>query len=136
MILKQIKLSKQERDRLIRIKAKTGIKNWNVICRWALCVSLSDESVPFGPEIPSDSSVEMSWSTFGGDYQEIYETIFLQRCREDKIEETPDAIAKYFRLHLNRGINYLASKNGPKDANDLLSLIVRKGDGVNDADVS
>ncbi|MBR3379967.1 MAG: DNA sulfur modification protein DndE [Bacillus sp. (in: Bacteria)] len=123
MILKQIKLSRQERDRLIRIKAKIGFKNWNSICRWALCVSLADETVPFGPDIPSDSNVEMSWGTFGGEYQEIYDAVFRERCRKDEIEDTPEAIGKYFRLHLNRGINYLASKNGPKDINALLGMI-------------
>lgn len=126
MILKQIKLSKPERDKLIRIKAKTGIKNWNIICRWALCVSLSDTSVPFGPEIPSDSNIEMSWATFGGEHQEIYDAVFRQRCAMDGIDNDPDAIAKYFRLHLNRGINYLSSKNGPKDANAFLSLVLRE----------
>ena len=36
MIVKHFKLSQPEKDRLIRIKAKTGIQNWNVLCRWAL----------------------------------------------------------------------------------------------------
>lgn len=123
MIAKNLKLSSQERDRLIRIKAKTGLKNWNVICRWALTVSLADPTIPYGPEIPSDSSVEMSWSTFGGEYADLYELLFLQRCRQDKIEDTPEAIYHYFRLHLNRGINFLASKNGPKDVTGLLKMI-------------
>ena len=123
MMMKQIRLSAQERDRLIRVKSKTGLKNWNVICRWALCVSLADNTVPYGPEIPSDSNVEMSWQTFGGEYSEIYEALFLERCRRDQIENTPEKIQHYFRLHLNRGINYLASKNGPKDLFGVLRLI-------------
>lgn len=123
MITKQLKLSAQERDRLIRIKVKTGIKNWNVICRWALCVSLADPTIPYGPEIPSDSNVEMSWQTFGGDYCDLYEHLFLERCRKDQIEDTPEAVLHYFRLHLNRGINFLASKNGPKDLFGWLNLI-------------
>lgn len=32
MIVKHFKLSQPEKDRLIRIKAKTGIQNWNVLC--------------------------------------------------------------------------------------------------------
>ena len=70
MIMRQIKLSKKEKEKLIRIKAKTGIGAWNVLSRWALCVSLADPSIPFGPDVPSDSNVEMSWSTFGGEYQD------------------------------------------------------------------
>ena len=48
MIVKHFKLSQPEKDRLIRIKAKTGIQNWNVLCRWALCWSLAEPSIPGG----------------------------------------------------------------------------------------
>ena len=37
MIVKHFKLSQPEKDRLIRIKAKTGIQNWNV-CAAGRCV--------------------------------------------------------------------------------------------------
>lgn len=123
MIIKQIKLSQREKDRLVRLKARTGITGWNVLCRWALCVSLADPSVPFGPDVPSDSNVEISWATFCGDYQEIYDAIFLQRCKTDGIEDSPAEIAKYFRLHLQRGINTLSAKTGPKSLLELASLV-------------
>ena len=122
MIVKQLKLSQAEKEKLIRIKAKTGIAGWNVLCRWALCASLSDTAVPFGPEVPSDSNVEMSWQTFGGEYQEIYDAVMRERCRIDGIEDDPVQIARYFRLHLQRGINALSSKNGPKNADELLTM--------------
>ena len=40
MIIKQIKLSNAAKDKLSRLKGKTGIQNWNVLCRWAFCFSL------------------------------------------------------------------------------------------------
>ena len=122
MIVKQVKLSQPEKEKLIRIKAKTGVSGWNVLCRWALCASLSDPVVPFGPEVPSDSNVEMSWQTFGGEYQEIYDAVMRERCRMDGIEDDPVQIARYFRLHLQRGINALSSKTGPKNADELLIM--------------
>ena len=121
--MKQSKFSKKENEKLIRIKAKTGIEGWNDIARWALCVSLADPSIPFGPDVPSDSNVEMSWSTFGGEYQEVYDAVFRERCRLDDIDTDPQSIAKYFRLHLQRGINALSARTGPKDIADLLSLV-------------
>lgn len=124
MIIKQIRLSQQEKERLIRLKAKTGISQWNILCRWALCLSLANPTIPTGPEIPSDSNVEMSWLTFSGEYHEIYDAIFSQRCIEDGYNTDQPTIAKYFRLHLNRGINHLASKNGPKNSQELLGLIL------------
>jgi DNA sulfur modification protein DndE len=35
MIIKQVRLSQQAKDQLARLKGKTGIKNWNILCRWA-----------------------------------------------------------------------------------------------------
>ncbi len=34
MFLKQFKISQQEKEKLIRVKSRTGIQNWNVLCRW------------------------------------------------------------------------------------------------------
>ena len=123
MIIKQIRLSQKEKEKLIRIKAKTGIEAWNVICRWAFCLSIADKSVPFGPDVPSDSNVEMSWSTFGGEYQELYDAVFRERCIEDGIKNDPVQIAKHFRLHLQRGINALAAKTGPRTVSEILQLL-------------
>lgn len=124
MIVKQIKLSQQEKDKLIRIKAKTGITQWNVLCRWALCWSLNDPSLPSGPDIASDSNVEMSWLTFGGESHEIYDALLRQRCIEDNLGTDAATLAHYFRLHLNRGINYLSSKNGVSSCEKLLELVL------------
>ena len=33
MIIKHFKLSQPEKERLIRMKARTGIQNWNILCR-------------------------------------------------------------------------------------------------------
>jgi len=126
MIIKQIHLSQKEKDRLIRLKAKTGITQWNVLCRWAFCYSLMNPTIPYGPPIPSDSNVEMAWQTFGGDCHELYEALLLQRCEEDGIGTDPASVAHYFRLHLNRGINYLSSKKGPKNKEELLNLVNMK----------
>lgn len=111
MIVKHFKLSQPEKDRLIRIKAKTGIQNWNVLCRWALCWSLAEPSIPGGVDPLSDSNVEMDWSTFAGEYSEIYEAIIRQRCVNDSLGDDEKTLAKYFRLHLNRGINHYSTRD-------------------------
>ena len=33
MIVKQIRLSTAAKEKLARLKGKTGIQNWNVLCR-------------------------------------------------------------------------------------------------------
>lgn len=123
MIVKQIRLSNQAKDKLSRLKGKTGIQNWNILCRWALCFSLSEKTIPAEDELPQDSNLEMSWLTFAGENYEIYEAIVKMRCENDGLPTDDETVAKYFRLHLNRGISYLAGTNVIKSIEDLLQLV-------------
>lgn len=120
MIIKQIKLSNAAKDKLSRLKGKTGIQNWNVLCRWAFCFSLKEGTIPTDIEINSDSNVEMSWLTFAGEYHELYEALIKEWCINNDLGTDNDTIAKYFKLHLERGIGYLSGTNFVKDIKDLL----------------
>lgn len=120
MIIKQIKLSNAAKDKLSRLKGKTGIQNWNVLCRWAFCFSLKEGTIPTDIEINSDSNVEMSWLTFAGEYHELYEALIKEWCIENDLGSDNDTITKYFKLHLERGIGYLSGTNFVKDIKDLL----------------
>ncbi|QEG39335.1 DNA sulfur modification protein DndE [Roseimaritima ulvae] len=122
MFVKQIRLSSQARDQLIRLKTRTGIQNWNVLCRWALCVSLKEPTPPTPVEIPADSNVEMTWETFGGDNYELYAALVRERCVKDGLEPEDEVAATQFRLHLHRGISYLATPNKIKNIGDLVAL--------------
>jgi DNA sulfur modification protein DndE len=124
MIVRQVRLSSQAKAQLARLKFKSGIMNWNVLCRWALCLSLKEPSIPPDIEIPTDSNVEMSWYTFGGEYEEVYDVLVRQRCIDDRLGTDPETLAKYFKLHLHRGIAYLATKDFINSANDLLRLAI------------
>ena len=130
MIAKHFKLSQPEKDRLIRIKARTGIQNWNVLCRWAFCWSLSQPTVPGGLVPASDSNVEITWQTFGGDCDEIYEAVLRQRCLRDGLGDSPEVLTKYFRLHLNRGINYFSMPGEKKSKEKFLLEVVEKNDSL------
>ena len=123
MICKQFKLSQPEKEKLIRIISRTGIQNWNILCRWALCWSLKEESIPGGVDPQSDSNVEMSWITFAGEYHEIYEAIIRQRCINDGLGDSPETLLKYFRLHLNRGINHYSSRDVLRNIQNLLDSL-------------
>lgn len=121
MIIKQIKLSNAAKDKLARLKGKTGIQNWNVLCRWAFCFSLKEGTIPTDVEINSDSNVEMSWLTFAGEYHELYEALIKEWCIQNNLGLDNDTLAKYFKLHLERGIGYLNATNFVKDIKDLLN---------------
>ncbi len=115
MLIEHIRVSKQGREQLIRLKRYTGIEHWNVLCRWAFCRSLAEPSVPPPAKIPADSNVEMSWRVFGGRYHELYTALLKERCLGDGIPLEEDLLAQQFRLHLHRGIAYLASDRTIRD---------------------
>ena len=124
MIIKQIKLTNVSKDRLGRLKGKTGIKNWNVLCRWALCYSLSENTMPTDIPIVADSNVEMSWYTFGGEYSDIYDALMIAWCKRMGLPTDEETLAKYFKLHIERGISYLSGTNFIKNLDDLLGLVI------------
>ena len=124
MIIKQIKLSNQAKEKLSRLKGKTGIKNWNVLCRWALCYSLGEGTMPTDIPINTDSNVEMSWFTFAGEYSELYEALVKEWCISKGLPTDDETIAKYFKLHLERGIGYLSGTNFIRNLDDLLNLAI------------
>lgn len=125
MIVKQVRLSQQAKDQLSRLKGKTGIRNWNILCRWALCYSLSEKTIPTDVQLPADSNLEMSWFTFGGEYHELYEAAIKAWCISMGLTPDDATVAKYFRLNLERGIAHLCGTGFIKNIDDLLMLAVK-----------
>ncbi len=123
MPLEHIHLSQQAKDQLTKIKRGTGIQNWNTLCRWAFCLSLSEPGVPAPTKIPADSSVDMTWKVFGGSFSDIYLALLKERCRRDQLETNDDVLAAQFRLHLHRGIGYLAADKNLKSIQALLKSL-------------
>ena len=52
----------------------------------------------------------------------MYDAIMIEWCREKEIEANEENLAKYFKLHLERGISYLTGTNFIKSLDDLLKL--------------
>jgi DNA sulfur modification protein DndE len=121
--MKQIRLSSQAKEQLIRLKTRTGISQWNILCRWAFCVSLSESTPPTPIEVPADSNVEMSWPVFGGDFHELYMAVLKARCVRDGLGTDSETLSRQFRLHLHRGISYLATPNKIRGIGDLVGLV-------------
>jgi|ERR1043166_7272775 DNA sulfur modification protein DndE len=107
--LEHIRLSQQAKEQLTKLKRLTGIEHWNVICRWALCTSLAEPTIPAATKIPADSNLEMTWRVFAGSYQDVLMCLLMERCHRDLLGTTPNVLATQFRLHLHRGIGYLAA---------------------------
>jgi len=119
MALEHIKLSEKAKDQLVKLKRVTGIPHWNILCRWSFCTSLAEPTIPSPTKIPADSSVEMTWKVFGGSYEEVYLALLRQRCEHDGLGTSDDVLSTQFRLHLHRGIGYLAAEKRLKTIADL-----------------
>ena len=124
-IVDVVRVDERCKNHLATLKRRTGIKNWNVLCRWALCASLAEPSIPADQEIGALSNVEMSWSTFGGPAADIYAAILRARCDTDGIPQDPEDVAEQFRLHLHRGITYLVGNEDTKTLSGLIALAVK-----------
>jgi DNA sulfur modification protein DndE len=108
MSLEIVRVSQQGKEQLIKLKRLTGIKNWNTLCRWALCASLRDDTRPLIREINTDSNIEMTWRTFGGASGDAYLALLRHRCHLDRLEPTVENLTLTLNAHLHRGIGYLA----------------------------
>lgn len=130
MAIEHIHLSQQAKDQLVRLKRVTGLTTWNTLCRWALCASLAEAGAPPPKKIPADSNVEMSWRVFAGTDGDVYLTVLRERCIRDGLPTDPDSLAEQFRLHLHRGIAYLAANKRTTGIDDFVALALERHHGA------
>lgn len=123
MKIRHFKLSGQAKEQLIRLKTRTGIEHWNTLCRWGFGLSLREETPPTPIEVPADSNVEMSWQVFGGEHAELYLALLIERMVKDKIDLNEKELSRQFRLHLHRGIGYLATPGYVQSICDLVEIV-------------
>lgn len=120
--VERVRISQAAKDQLIKLKRVTKIDQWNILCRWALCRSLAEPTPPSPIAIPADSNVEMTWQVFGGTISDLLIVALKQRCQCDNFTPDKETLATQFRLHLHRGIGYLAADPNLKGIENLLSL--------------
>jgi DNA sulfur modification protein DndE len=120
-MIENVRISEKAKFQLITLKRRTGIQNWNVLCRWALCLSLREPTPPPFENINADSSVEMTWRTFTGGLENLYMALLISNAKKDGISLEKAELNNYFKLHLHRGISYLNSSD-TEELNKLLSL--------------
>lgn len=120
--VERIRLSQTAKEQLTKLKRITKIDNWNILCRWALCRSLAESTIPSPVPIPADSNVEMTWQVFGGEMGDFFTLALKQRCHNDNLGTDEETLATQFRLHLHRGISYLAGDQNLKQIEDFIAL--------------
>ncbi len=119
--IETVKTTQNAKNILGRLKFYTGIQNWNIICRWAFCLSLKQESAPRVIDEKLDG-VEMTYETFAGKHSNIYLTLLINSLKKHKLEIHQLNLNKYLRAHINRGISILYNLK-MKSISDMIGLI-------------
>jgi DNA sulfur modification protein DndE len=117
-----VRVNELAKRHLSTLKRRTGIKNWNVLCRWALCISLADPARPPVTDRGDWSNVEMSWATFAGPQAGLYSALVWARCDQDGLELNLEIVAEQFRLHLHRGLMNLVSREETRTLAGFVNL--------------
>ena len=124
MSLESVRLNAKARNQLISIKRKTRIENWNILCRWAFCVSLLRPEPPSDTLLGGEAAVEMTWKTFGGEYSDVYLGLLKLRCLDEGLPLDEETLSKQLRKHLHRGIGQIAGKKDLASIEDLIHLAI------------
>jgi DNA sulfur modification protein DndE len=116
--IQNIRVSQKGKEALQRLKNRTGIENWNVLCRWAICTSLAMDAAPKPWTPQEESNIEMDWKTFAGEQSTVLTALIYQSAEKHK-EISIDGHGSFFRAHLERGIS---SIQNVKCISDLIKL--------------
>ena len=115
-----LRTSANVRNSLTRIKTITGIPNWNIICRWAFCLSLKQTSLPREVDEKLDG-IEIDYDTLVGKNKSIYTQLLINNLISHKVEIDKKNLTKYLYAHVNRGVNIIYT-NKLKNISGLFKL--------------
>ena len=116
-----LRTSSNVKSSLTRIKTITGISNWNIICRWAFCLSIKQTSLPREVEEKLDG-VEIDYDTLVGKNKSIYTQLLINNLVTHNVAVDKKNLTKYLYAHVNRGVNIIYT-NKLKDISGLFKLI-------------
>ena len=102
------------------LKRRTKIPTWNILCRWAFCVSIAEPTPPHAMRSESENPIEMTWKTFAGAHEGLYMALLRYRCHIDDLDVDEETLQTQLRLHIHRGISYLAGDKTMQSVQDLL----------------
>jgi DNA sulfur modification protein DndE len=110
-MIERVKISAAAKQQLITLKRKTGIEHYNVICRHALILSLSNPATAPTENIQFANGLEIDWNVLAGDSADTYLNLLIIRTLIDDGQCTPLQVRQTLTSHLHRGLSYLASQH-------------------------
>jgi DNA sulfur modification protein DndE len=118
MSFNKIRVSANVTKILSIIKGRTGLTP-NIICRMALCLSISDPALP-SMKITDSLGQEFNRYTLLGEMDSFFISILKERLVKDRLDPEKELINQ-FRAHLERGVVMTYARI--KDLTDIYDLI-------------
>ena len=119
--IETMRTSTNTKNILVRLKTITGISNWNILCRWALCFSIKQKNLPRLVDEKLDG-VEINYDTLVGKEKNVYSQLLINNLLKHGIEVSKDNLTKYLNAHVNRGVNIIYNYK-LKNISGLFNLI-------------
>jgi len=121
MNIETLHLDEDAKRRLISLKRRTGISQWNILSRWAFCTSLASGHVVGALNNAPLSSVEMTWKVFSGQNGKVYEALALQSQSLAAKTGFAGSLHDTVTQHIGHGASILmAGKTSIKNCKSLL----------------
>lgn len=97
-------LSADNTQKVRTLKGRTGLTP-NILCRFALSLSLRDPGIPDPTAFPNDG-MEFNRYTLFGPHEVILLALLRQRCLQDDLDPDLD-LPDQLHAHINRGVGVL-----------------------------
>lgn len=117
-----VRLGPQTKTRLTTLKRRTHIDNWNVLSRWAFCLSISDPEPVGVHHLDPGTAIEMTWRTFAGEYDSVYEMLLIDRAEIDQTNVGEMHLSDLLRAHISRGVARLTAMKDIDSIAEMTSL--------------
>lgn len=118
-----VRLTATEKDLLSRIKRKTAIESWNVLCRWALAVGLSGSLKHLTKSQEKRDAVEIRWDTFAGRWSELISANIRVAHRKYSDLDQAISLGDFFQMVLAKGIRILAKQASTNGTASFAALV-------------
>ena len=125
MSIKTVQLNNEALQQISIIKRFVGINKNNVICRWALLLSLREPGkvANLSLDFETGGRGEIAWETFAGEHSSTYLSLLKLRLIDDEIEVNHINLKNQLIQHINRGLGYILGSKRIRSVRDLISLV-------------
>lgn len=105
----QIRLHRAAKAHLATLKERAGLRRDDVVCQWALSVSLSTPELP-KIRRPQPGDVDVDWHGEHTALADVYAALVERHAQRGGVDPSPDQLWEYLRAHLQRGLELLVER--------------------------